>query len=277
MEHVRLGDSGLLVSRSGYRGRRWCPQGAGRADLRRVVRHAADLGVTLFDVGDSDGPDQVEAGVGEVLAPVAHELVLAATVRVLGRGDPARQVAVGVDAILHRLGVEAIDLLLVKPVAPPTPRLRGRVEPAVAAGGEQQRAGKVRALGLASGDSELLRRAHAVHPLAAVRADLSLGRRGAQRALLPVTRRLGITVLASSPLNAGTLAGEPAPERLRRVARASAVSPAQVALAWLLAHGPDVVPIPATARHDHLEEDLAAVHLRLDRAQVRALEAPVQG
>ena len=196
---------------------------------------------------------------------------------------------------LGRLGVEHIDLYYVHRPDPQVP-----IEETVGAMAELVRAGKVRHLGLSEVLSETLARAHAVHPIAAVQTEYSLYERGVEETILPACRSLGVGFVPYSPLGRGFLAGrfeDPAElhesdfrhsyprveenhraanrvlvERLKTIAAELAATPAQVALAWLLAQGDDVVPIPGTRRLRYLEENVRAASLQLDDAMLQRLD-----
>ena len=200
------------------------------------------------------------------------------------------------EASLQRLGVDTIDLYYLHRIDPAVP-----VEETVGAMADLVRAGKVRYLGLSEAGAQSLRRASATHPIAALQSEYSLWTRGPERTVLPVCRELGIGFVPFSPLGRGFLTGTVRditafaesdvrrkmprfePENFRRnvmladhletIARAKGCSAAQLALAWLLTKGPDIVPIPGTKRTRYVDENVAAVDLALSSAEIAALEA----
>jgi aryl-alcohol dehydrogenase-like predicted oxidoreductase len=225
--------------------------------------------------------------------------------------DPARRVIDGsaayvhaaCDASLRRLGVDHIDLYYQHRVDPATP-----IEETVGAMAELVAAGKVRHLGLSEASAATIRRAHAVHPIAAVQSEYSLWTRDPEEQVLPTLRELGISLVAYSPLGRGFLAGRFASpdeldetdirrngprftganfegnrslaQRVRDLAAARGITPGQLALAWVLAQGEDIVPIPGTRRRRYLEENLAAVDVVLsaeDYAQIGELVGSAAG
>ncbi|MGH3341765.1 MAG: aldo/keto reductase [Carbonactinosporaceae bacterium] len=303
MEQVPLGSSGLMVSRLGYgcMGLSSEPRADDRAAA--VLRHALDLGVTFFDTADRYGRGHNERLLGRVFAGRADEIVLATKFGFVG--DPAdpegvdgrpAHVRAACDASLNRLGVDVIDLYYLHRVDSRVP-----IEETVGTMAELVTAGKVRALGLSEAAPATIRRAHAVHPITALQTELSLWSREPQSATLEVCRKLGITFVAYSPLGVGFLTGKVrevgdvprgsrlvrservAPgniernlglvDRLQEIAAQLHCTPAQLALAWLLAQGRDVVPIPGTRHLNHLEENVGAVHVAPGREHLRALDA----
>jgi aryl-alcohol dehydrogenase-like predicted oxidoreductase len=263
-----------------------------------TLHRALDLGVTLIDTADIYGNGHNETLVGQALRGRRDRVVLATKFgNVLDRapgtraldGSPA-YVAAACEASLKRLGVETIDLYYLHRRDPATP-----IEDTVGAMARLVQAGKVRALGLSEVSVATLRRAVAVHPIAALQTEYSLWTRDPEAAVLPACRELGVGFVAYSPLGRGFLAGQEAGEagdrrhahprfhpeavaanRQRRavieaVAARLGVATGQVALAWVLAKG--VVPIPGTRTIAHLEENVAAGGIKLDAADLAALEA----
>jgi aryl-alcohol dehydrogenase-like predicted oxidoreductase len=273
------------------------------AESRATLHRAVDLGVTLFDTADVYGPFANEAVVGHGLAGVRDRVVLSTKfgfVRdsagrnhgVNGRPEYVRQ---SCDLSLQRLGTDRIDLYWQHRVDPDTP-----IEETVGAMAELVAAGKVRHLGLSEAGPETIRAAHAVHPITAVQSEYSLQSRDVEAEVLPVCRELGIGFVAYSPLGRGLLTGAitsvadlPADdwrrssprfqgeafdhnvalvEACREVAAELDCTLAQLALAWVLARGEDVVPIPGTKRVRNLEANARAATLRLSPEQVTRLE-----
>jgi aryl-alcohol dehydrogenase-like predicted oxidoreductase len=302
MTHVRLGDSGLAVSRIGYGCMSLSHEPRDDARGADVLRRAFELGVTFFDTADKYGRGHNEQLVGRVLGDVQDEIVLATKFGFVGapedpKGVDGRPEYVGpaCDASLHRLGVDVIDLYYLHRVDPTVP-----IEETVGAMAELVTAGKVRALGLSEAAPTTIRRAHAVHPIAALQTEYSLWAREPERDVLRTCRELGITFVAYSPLGIGFLTGAirgtgdvPGGNRLARserlgpgnlehnlrlvdglgaVAADVGCTPGQLALAWLLAQGFDIVPLPGTRSSGHLDENLGALRVELSVADLRRLD-----
>jgi aryl-alcohol dehydrogenase-like predicted oxidoreductase len=273
-------------------------------ESRAMLRRALELGVDLFDTSDVYGAGHNEQFLGEVLGAERRGVVLATkfgavrstdgrSYRVDGRPAYVRQAC---DASLLRLGTDVIDLYYQHRVDPETP-----IEETVGAMARLVEVGKVRFLGLSECSAATLRRACAVHPISAVQSEYSIFTRDVEDEILPACRALGVGFVAYSPLGRGLLArGAPranAPRDVRpmlprfsagnldhnlalvdglaRRAERLGLSPAQLALAWLLAAGPDVVPIPGTKRRRYLEENVAAAAARLGPAEVDAIRAAI--
>jgi aryl-alcohol dehydrogenase-like predicted oxidoreductase len=311
MQHVSLGS--LDVSRLGLgcMGMSAFYSGAGADDAEsiRTIHRALDLGVTFLDTAEIYGPYTNEELVGRAIAGRRDEVVLATkfgnishpngSVRQLD-SSPAN-IRTAVEGSLRRLGVDVIDLYYQHRVDPGTP-----IEDTVGAVADLVEEGKVRFLGLSEAGAETIRRAHAVHPVTALQSEYSLWTRDPEAEILPLVRELGIGFVAYSPLGRGFLtgrirslsdlddsdfrrhnprfAGEALQQNLRiveeveTVAREAGATPGQVALAWLLAQGGDIVPIPGTKRVPRLEENAAAADLRLSDEQLSrlaAIEPPV--
>ena len=298
MEQRRLGGQGLTVSALGLgcMGMTWAYSGGGdAAEAEATLLEAVDTGVTLFDTAEVYGPFTNERMVGRLVKGGRRDRVILATkfgFRITADGqisgldsrpDHIREV---IEASLERLGTDRIDLLYQHRVDPAVP-----IEDVVGAMAGLVQAGKVRYLGLSEAGPATVRRAHAVHPISALQSEYSLWERGIEVEVLPACRALGIGVVPYSPLGRGFLTGaltraEDLPEgdfrrnqprlqgdnydrnmalvaRLRGLATRLGASPAQVALAWLLGQGSDVVPIFGTTRRARLRENLAAVSLKL--------------
>ncbi|MDH5823915.1 aldo/keto reductase [Luteimonas sp. RD2P54] len=301
-----LGSQGLRVSAIGL-GCMGMSDFYGDSDKARnlaVLEHALDIGVNFLDTADMYGVGRNEELLARVLRRRRDEVVLAtkfgnvrgADGAFLGVDGSPEYVARACDASLQRLGVAHIDLYYQHRVDPNVP-----IEDTVGAMARLVEAGKVRHLGLSEAAPATLRRAAAVHPIAALQSEYSLWTRDVADEVLPVCRDLGIGFVAYSPLGRGFLTGAIAkPEDLaaddwRRghprfegqnfgrnqalveavtgLARSRGHTPAQVALAWLLAQGEDIVPIPGTRRIERLDENAAAAAIALDAAELRSIDA----
>jgi aryl-alcohol dehydrogenase-like predicted oxidoreductase len=268
-----------------------------------VIHHALDLGVTLLDTADIYGPFTNEKLVGKAIRDRRDRVVLAtkfgnvrgedgAWLGVNGKPEYVRRAC---DASLQRLGVEHIDLYYQHRVDKTVP-----IEDTVGAMAELVQAGKVRYLGLSEAGPGTIRRAHAVHPIAALQTELSLWTRDAEAEVIPTVRELGIGFVAYSPLGRGFLSGRfRGPEdfgeddyrkhhprfqgdnlaanlalldRVAAVAKEKGVRPAQLALAWVLAQGEDVVPIPGTKRLRYLEDNVATLEIELGVEDLRRID-----
>ena len=269
-----------------------------------TIRAAIDAGAGFLDTADMYGPFTNEGLVGRAIAGRRQEVVLAtkfgnernpdgSRVGINGRPEYVRKAA---DASLSRLGVDHIDLYYQHRVDPTVP-----IEDTWAAMADLVQAGKVRYLGISEAAPETLRRAHATHPVTALQTEWSLWTREVEDdGVLATVRRLGVGFVAYSPIGRGFLSGtvrrpeDLAPDDFRRhnprfqgdnlvknlelvdkvtaLAHQRGVTPAQVALAWVLAQGHDVVPIPGTKRRTYLMENLDAVHLKLSNDELRALD-----
>ncbi len=316
MKTRELGRSGLEVSAIGY-GCMGLNHGYGPGPGRRaavaLIREAVELGVTLFDTAEVYGPYTNEEIVGEALAPLRERVVIATkfgmhivdgkTVGTDSRPEQIRRVA---DASLRRLGVDVIDLFYQHRVDPQVP-----IEDVAGTVRDLIKAGKVRHFGMSEAGAQTVRRAHAVQPVTALQNEYSLWTREPEHnGIFEVCEELGIGLVAFSPLGRGYLTGamgadtviaaddfrhqlprfapqalahnQALVELLRRVAAAKSASAAQVALAWILARRPWIVPIPGTTRSARLRENLGAAALQLDAAELadidRAAAAiPIEG
>jgi aryl-alcohol dehydrogenase-like predicted oxidoreductase len=305
MERRTLGRQGLAVSAQGL-GCMGMSDFYGPIDDAEAVRtlhRALELGVTFLDTADMYGPFTNEELLGRALAGRRDQVVLATKFgnrrapdgAFLGVCGTPAYVREACEASLRRLRVEVIDLYYQHRVDPAVP-----IEETVGAMAELVRAGKVRWLGLSEAGVATIRRAHAVHPVSALQTEYSLWTRDPEPGILPAVRELGIGFVAYSPLGRGFLTGryrrpdDLAPTdwrrqnprfqgenfernlalvaRVREVAAARGVTPAQLALAWVMAQGEDIVPIPGTKRRDTLEENAAAASLVLTPAELARLD-----
>ena len=270
-----------------------------------TIHRALDLGVTLVDTADMYGPYTNEELVGRAIAGRREEVVLATKFGIVrDADDPSRRGVEGrpeyvrksIEGSLARLGVDHVDLYYQHRVDPDTP-----IEDTVGAMAELVREGKVRYLGLSEAAPDTLRRAHAIHPISALQTEYSLWSRDPEDEVLPTVRELGIGFVAYSPLGRGFLTGRfQSPEdleegdfrlrnprfqgenfqrnlelveRVREIAEEKNATPAQLALAWVLAQGEDIVPIPGTKRRERLEENVAALDVELTDADLERIEA----
>lgn len=278
--------------------------GADEARSITTIHHALDLGVNFLDTSDVYGPFTNEQLVGRAIRDRRDRVVLATkfgNVRAvdgtwLGLNSTPEYVKQACDASLQRLGVETIDLYYQHRVDPNTP-----IEDTVGAMADLVKAGKVRYLGLSEAAPATIRRASTVHPIAALQTEYSLWTRDPEQELLTVCRELGIGFVPYSPLGRGFLTGrfrsfDDLPEgdwrrtnprfqgdnfqknldivgRVESLARTKGCTPAQLALAWLLAQGDDIVPIPGSTQPERVEENAGATALQLSVDERRALDA----
>lgn len=309
MTDRELGRSGLRVSAIGLgcmgMSEFYDPKQMDDAESIRVIHRYLAAGGNFLDTADMYGVGRNEVLVGKAIKGRRNQIVLAtkfgnvrgAAGEFLGvRGNPA-YVRACADASLTRLGVDTIDLYYQHRVDPKTP-----IEETVGAMADLVKAGKVRHLGLSEAAPATIRRAAKVHPIAALQSEFSLWSREAEAAVLPTVRELGIGFVAYSPLGRGFLTGQfkafddlpvddyrrNAPrfqgdnfrknldlvKKIEDMAAAKGCTPSQLALAWILAQGPDIVPIPGTKRAKYLDDNLgaASVHLTAkDLAQIDAV------
>jgi aryl-alcohol dehydrogenase-like predicted oxidoreductase len=267
-----------------------------------TIHRAIDLGINFFDTAEVYGPFHNEELLGRALRGRRHGVVIATKFgwkieegKVNGLTSRPERIRAAVDGSLKRLGIDTIDLLYQHRVDPEVP-----IEEVAGTVSDLVRAGKVRWFGLSEAGEENIRRAHKVHPVAALQSEYSLWERNLEERIIPLLRELGIGLVPFSPLGRGFLAGnvkraEEYPEgdfrrndprfqgenfdaNLRaaavvlQIASAHAATPAQIALAWLLQKGDDVVPIPGTKRRGYLEENAAATKITLAADELARLD-----
>ena len=305
MEQRQLGGQGLIVSSLGLgcMGMSW---GYGQRDDPEsiaTIHEAIDLGITFLDTAEVYGPYENEKLLSRALAGRRDRVLIATKFgfkigpdhKTAGTDSRPEHVKEVVEASLQRLGTDRIDLLYQHRVDPQVP-----IEDTVGAMAELVRAGKVRYLGLSEASPKTLRRAHAVHPISALQSEYSLWERGVEAEVLPTCRELGIGFVPYSPLGRGFLTGqvkraeEYGPDDVRRnhprfqadnfdrnllivatvqrLAARQGCTPAQLALAWLLHRGQDLVPIPGTKRRAYLRENSAAASMKLTPAELADLD-----
>jgi len=302
MERRKLGSQGLEVSELGL-GCMGMSQFYGPRDddeSRATLERAIELGITFFDTADVYGVGHNEELVGKILKKYRDRVTIATKFanKVLPDGKRAidgrpEYVRSACDASLKRLGVDYIDLYYQHRVDKNVP-----IEETVGAMADLVRQGKVRYLGLSEAGAKTIRRAHATHPITALQSEYSLWTRDYEDEVIPTLRELGIGFVPFSPLGRGFLTGTvrdlPADDmrrfisprfenenmeanlkvvdRIRAIAQEKGITPSQLALAWVLAQGKDMVPIPGTKRRTYLEENVAAAGIRLSKSDLARIE-----
>jgi aryl-alcohol dehydrogenase-like predicted oxidoreductase len=309
MDKVKLGSQGAVVSRMGL-GCMGMSEFYGQRDdteSAATILCALDLGVTFLDTADTYGFGDNEELIGKTIKSRRDEVFLATKFANVRKKDDPRSWSINgkpeyvksaCDASLKRLGVDHIDLYYQHRVDPNTP-----VEETVGAMADLVKAGKVKYLGLSEAAPRTIRRAHQVHPITALQSEYSLWTRDVEAEILPTLRELGIGFVPFSPLGRGFFTGTIRREklvstdsratvyprfaeeafdknmvlvdRLKAIAGRKGVTAGQLALAWVLAQGEDVVPIPGTKRRTYLEENAAAVEIKLSAAEVAEIETAV--
>ncbi len=305
MEQRKLGRQGLTVSSLGLgcMGMSDFYGPTDEAESVATLHRAIELGITFFDTADMYGPFKNEELLGRALKGKRGQVIIATKFgnrrapdgAFLGVSGKPEYVAQACEASLRRLGLDHLDLYYQHRVDPTVP-----IEETVGAMAALVKAGKVRWLGLSEAGPDTIRRAHAVHPISALQTEYSLWSRDPEEAILPTVRALGIGFVPYSPLGRGFLTGRfksPADlpegdwrrsnprfqgahfqqnlelvERVAGLARAKGCTPAQLALAWVLSRGADVVPIPGTKRRATLEEDAGAAGVVLTSADLARLD-----
>jgi aryl-alcohol dehydrogenase-like predicted oxidoreductase len=307
MNQRKLGSQGLTVAELGL-GCMGMSEFYGKADEQEsiaTIHRAVELGVTMLDTADMYGHGENERLVGRAIKGIRNRVVVATKFGIVrkkedpafrgvsGRPEYVRQCC---EASLKRLGVDIIDLYYIHRVDATVP-----IEDTVGAMADLAAEGKLRYLGISEAGPATIRRAHAAHPLSALQTEYSLWSRDPENQLLPLLRELGIGFVPYSPIGRGFLSGvikNPellAAEDFRRsqprlkgenfkkntalvdklaaIAAAKGCTPAQLSLAWVLAQGADIIPIPGTTRRRHLEENIAAVELELTPEELSQIDA----
>jgi aryl-alcohol dehydrogenase-like predicted oxidoreductase len=303
MQTRKLGNQGLEVSALGL-GCMGMSQSYGAADEREsiaTIHRALELGLDFFDTAEAYGPYVNEELLGRALKGHRHRAIIATKFGFRLEGGPGgldsrpkhiREVA---EASLRRLGTDYIDLFYQHRVDPQVP-----IEDVVGTMADLVREGKVRFLGLSEAGEDNIRRAHAIHPISVLQSEYSLWERNLEPRIIPLLRELGIGLVPFAPLGRGFLTGTArhakeypegdyrrgdarfqgdnydanmqAASKVRDLAADRGVTPAQVALAWLLHKGQDIVPIPGAKRRSHLEENIGAASLALNADDVELLD-----
>ncbi|KAB0669803.1 aldo/keto reductase [Oryzomonas sagensis] len=305
MEQRTLGTQGLVVSAQGlgcmgmsdFYGRR------DEAEAIATIHRALELGVTMLDTSDMYGPFTNEELVGRAIKGKRKAVVVATKFGIVRTADPNYRGVCGrpdyvrsaCDASLKRLDIDHIDLYYQHRVDPEVP-----IEETVGAMGDLVTAGKVRFLGLSEAGPLTIRRAHAEHPVSVLQGEYSLWSRDPEDELLPTLRELGIGLVAYSPLGRGFLTGQITRfedfdaddyrrlsprfqgenfgrnlhlvEQIKAIAARKGCTPGQLALAWVLAQGNDIVPIPGTKRRKYLEENVAAATVAISTAEMAEID-----
>ena len=310
MEKRKLGRQGLEVSALGLgcMGMSWAYGGADDAESIRVIRHALDIGVDFLDTAETYGPFTNEELIGRALKGKRRETVVIATKFAWKFGPNNEQIGLdsspanikkSIEGSLRRLGTSYIDLYYQHRLDPNTP-----IEDTVGAMADLVKEGKVRYIGLSEVGPGTIRHAHKVHPLSAVQSEYSLWTCGLEEKVLPTLRELGIGLVAYSPIGRGFLSGKirsindlsesdwrrnnprfqgenfqhnfQLTQIVEKIASGNRATAAQVALAWVLRRGNDIVPIPGTRHIGHLDENVNALDLKLSEAAWSDLDREIR-
>lgn len=305
--HTRTLGQGLKVSAIGLgcmgMSQSYGPNPGDRTAMIKVLREAVDIGINFFDTAEVYGPFVNEELVGEALAPIKDQVVIATKFgwriedgKSVGLDSSPERIKRVADESLRRLGVETLDLFYQHRVDPNVP-----IEDVAGAVGELVQEGKVRHFGLSEASAATIRAAHAVFPVTAVQSEYSLWTRDPEPEVLPTLAELGIGFVPFSPLGKGFLTGTVDPstqfspgdvrgtiprfttenraanqalvDHVAELAASKGATPGQIALAWLLAQQPWIVPIPGTRRRERLEENAAATNVALSADEVADLDA----
>jgi aryl-alcohol dehydrogenase-like predicted oxidoreductase len=310
MQRIKLGGQGLEVSAQGLgcMGMTWAYGGGDEQSGLDTIHRALDLGVTFLDTAEVYGPYTNERLVGRAVAGRRDQFEIATKFGFSfdpdnpygprGLDGSPENVKRACEGSLERLGTDYIDLFYQHRIDPGVP-----IEETVGALAELVQAGKVRYIGLSEASADVIRRAHATHPLTAVQSEYSLWTRDPEAEVLPTLRELGIGLVAYSPLGRGFLTGQirsvddlpdddwrrsnprfqeealrqniELADRVRALAEEQGITPAQLALAWVHAKGHDIVPIPGTKRPERLSENIAAADIELSDEDVAALDQAI--
>ncbi|XGV99063.1 MAG: aldo/keto reductase [Leptolyngbya sp. BL-A-14] len=304
MQTRKLGNQGLVVSELGLgcMGMSMAYGAADETEAIATIHRALELGITLLDTADVYGPHTNEELIGKTIKDRRDQVTLATKFGIQGfdgtqmliNGSP-EYVQQSCDASLKRLGIDTIDLYYLHRVDPKVP-----IEDTVSAMAALVQQGKVRYIGLSEASAATIRRAHAVHPITALQSEYSLWSRDPEDKVLPTVRELGIGFVPYSPMGRGFLSGQitspddfaaddfrrilpqfqgdnfyknlQVVDRVKAIAAEKGATPGQLALAWLLAQGDDVVPIPGTKRRKYLEENVGATAIHLTPEDLQRIE-----
>jgi aryl-alcohol dehydrogenase-like predicted oxidoreductase len=305
MEKKKLGSQGLEVSHLGLgcMGMSEFYGSNNDEESIKTIHHAVDLGITFFDTSDMYGPFKNEELLGKAFKGIRDKVVIASKFGILRTGDPnvraingrPEYVKSSCDASLKRLGVDYIDLYYQHRIDANTP-----IEDTVGAMADLVKEGKVRFIGLSEAGSNTIKRAHKIHPLTALQSEYSLWSRDPEDEILPLVKELGIGFVAYSPLGRGFLTGRfktvddleqndyrrVSPrfqgdnfkknlkllDTINEIAKTKGVTPGQLALAWVLAQNNFIVPIPGTTKAKHLDENIAALEIKITEEELSKID-----